>query len=102
MSRPVRRSRSMLFVPATRWNMIEKAARSEADSICLDLEDSVATGEKAAARDNVVRALRELDFGRRTRMVRINALDTPFAYRDLITVVEAAGAQQAAIELNHL
>lgn len=93
MARQPRRSRSMLFVPATRWNMIEKSAASEADAICLDLEDSVAADEKAAARAQVIRALREIDFGPRTRMLRINALDTPFAYRDLIMIAEEVGAQ---------
>jgi citrate lyase subunit beta/citryl-CoA lyase len=39
----------------------------------------------------VVAALREVDFGGKTRIVRINGLDTPFAYRDLVEVVEAAG-----------
>src|SRR6185436_5115859 len=38
-----------------------------------------------------VRAFRELDFGARVRLLRINALDTPFAWRDLTEVVEAAG-----------
>ncbi len=42
-------------------------------------------------RANVVRALQQIDFGARVRIVRINALDTPFAYRDLVEVVEAAG-----------
>ena len=88
---PLRLERSMLFVPASRWAMIEKAARSAADAVCIDLEDSVAPEEKAASRANVVRALRELDFGRRVRMFRMNSLDTPFAYRDLVEVVEAAG-----------
>jgi citrate lyase beta subunit len=88
---PNRLARSMLFVPASRWNMVEKAAASTADAVCLDLEDSVAAGDKAAARANAVRAFRELNFGRRTRMLRINGLDTPFAYRDLIEVVEPAG-----------
>lgn len=86
-----RLERSMLFVPASRWPMIEKAARSEADAICIDLEDAVSVDEKPAARANVARAFRELNFGSRTRMFRINGLDTPFAYRDLIEVVEAAG-----------
>lgn len=86
-----RRARSMLFVPAARWPMIEKAASSAADSICIDLEDSVPAGEKEASRANVVRAFTELDFGARTRMFRINAIDTPYAYRDLIEVVEAVG-----------
>ena len=47
--------------------------------------------QKAVARAHVVRALGELDFGGRVRLVRINALDTPFAYRDLVDVLEAAG-----------
>jgi malyl-CoA/(S)-citramalyl-CoA lyase len=83
--------RTMLFVPAARWPMIEKAASSAADAVCLDLEDSVPPDEKAAGRANCVRAFRELDFGRRVRMFRINGLDTSFAYRDLIDVVEPAG-----------
>jgi citrate lyase beta subunit len=88
---PVRLERSMLFVPAARWSVIEKAAASAADAVCIDLEDSVATDEKAGSRANVVRAFQELDFGRRVRMFRINDLETPFAYRDLIEIVEAAG-----------
>ena len=81
----------MLFVPGSRPDMIEKTTRSAADAVCIDLEDSVAADEKPASRGHVVRALQTLDFGRRVRMVRINALDTPFAYRDLVEVVEAAG-----------
>ena len=81
----------MLYVPASRPNMIEKAAASEADAVCIDLEDAVAIDEKPASRANVVTALRELDFGRKLRAFRANGLDTPFAYRDLIDVVEGAG-----------
>jgi len=85
--------RSLLFVPASRPDMMEKAAGSAADAVCLDLEDSVSAEEKAPGRAHVVRALHSLDFGSRLRIVRINALDSPFAYRDLVDVVEAAGAQ---------
>ncbi len=92
MNKPIRLTRSMLFVPASRPDMIEKATRSVADAICLDLEDAVAPDSKAAARAHVIHALQTLDFGGRVRMVRINALDTGFAYRDVIEVVEAAGA----------
>lgn len=81
----------MLFVPASRPEMIEKAARSAADAVCLDLEDAVAPDLKATSRIHVIEALHRLDFGGRLRMVRINALDTPLAYRDVIEVVEAAG-----------
>ena len=84
-------TRSMLFVPASRWPMIQKAAASAADAVCIDLEDSVAIEEKAASRANAIRAFTEVDFGPRRRILRINGLDTPFAYRDVIEVVEAAG-----------
>jgi citrate lyase subunit beta/citryl-CoA lyase len=82
----------MLFVPASRPDMVEKAARSAADAICLDLEDAVVPEEKPSARAKTALALTTLDFSHRLRIFRINALDTPFAYRDLIEVVEAAGA----------
>jgi citrate lyase subunit beta/citryl-CoA lyase len=84
--------RSMLFVPASRPDLIVKAAHSAADAVCLDLEDSVAADEKRASRAHVIDAFRTLDFGERLRLVRINALDTAFAYRDLVDVIEAAGA----------
>ena len=81
----------MLFVPGGRRSMIDKAAASAADAVCLDLEDSVPPDQKTAARTASIAALREVDFGRRVRILRINGLDTPFAYRDLVDVVEAAG-----------
>jgi len=87
----MRLTRSQLYVPASKPAMIQKAAASAADAVCIDLEDSVTLAEKASSRGNVIRALKEIDFGRRVRMFRINALDTPFAYRDLVEVVEAAG-----------
>lgn len=83
--------RSMLFVPGTKPERIAKAAASAADAVCIDLEDSVAVSDKAAARQSAADALRKLDFGERIRIVRVNSLDTPFAYRDFIEVVEAAG-----------
>ena len=86
-----RLTRSQLFVPASKPAMIRKAAASAADAVCIDLEDSVIPAEKQPSRANVIGALKEIDFGHRVRMFRINALDTPFAYRDLVDVVEAAG-----------
>ncbi|WP_019011170.1 HpcH/HpaI aldolase/citrate lyase family protein [Deinococcus aquatilis] len=88
---PARLERSQLYVPAHRWHMIEKAVTSPADAVVLDLEDAVPLEEKITARANVIRALTELEFGGRLRVVRMNGLDTPFAYRDLIEVMEAAG-----------
>jgi citrate lyase beta subunit len=83
--------RSMLFVPASRPEMIRKAAISAADAVCLDLEDSVAPAGKHEARGHAIEALRSIDFGQRVRSLRINAVDTPFAYRDLVDICEAVG-----------
>ena len=86
-----RLSRTTLFVPASRPDMIPKAAASAADAVCIDLEDAVAPSEKGASRAHVVDALRTIDFGARTRIVRINGIDTSYAYRDLVDVIEAVG-----------
>ncbi len=88
----MRLERSELAVPASNWRMIEKAAGSDADLAFLDLEDAVAPDAKAGARKNVVRAFTELNWGSRPRVFRMNALDTPFFYRDLIEIVEGAPA----------
>ena len=90
---PQRLERTLLFVPGNNRRMIEKAARAAADAVCLDLEDAVPAEDKAAARAVTAAALRELDFGRRLRLFRINGLDTPWAYRDLVEVVESAGSR---------
>ena len=86
-----RPERSVLAVPASNWRMVEKAVASAADVVCLDLEDAVAPSEKAASRQHVIRAVRELDWGSKPRFFRMNALDTPFFYRDLVEIVEAVG-----------
>ncbi len=86
-----RLERSVLLAPASNWGMIQKTAATRADAVCIDLEDAVAPDEKEASRVNVVRAYRELDFGNKLRMFRMNGLDTHFAYRDLVEIVEAAG-----------
>lgn len=86
-----RLERSVLLVPASNWGMIQKTAAARADAVCIDLEDAVAPDEKEASRANVARAYRELDFGNKLRMFRMNGLDTHFAYRDLVEIVEVAG-----------
>lgn len=86
-------------MPATRPDMIAKAAASAADAVCIDLEDAVAPDQKAGARALAVQALASLEFGRRRRVVRVNAVDTPFVYRDLVDVVEGAGNRFDAVML---
>lgn len=71
--------------------MMAKAAGYDADGIMLDLEDGVAEGEKEHARDQVVDALRELDWGEKTVTVRPNPLEHPVGLRDVVEVVEGAG-----------
>ena len=89
--------RSLLFVPATRPDMIAKAARADADAVCVDLEDSVAPPDKAAARQHAAEAFETLDFGARLRVLRVNAVSTAHTYRDLIDVLERAGGRIDAI-----
>ena len=82
--------RSFLYMPATDWRKIKKAATElRPDSICMDLEDGVALSRKAEARTTAVQALKELDFGSAERLVRINATDTDLAFDDLEAVLPA-------------
>ena len=87
--------RSELAVPGSRPELFEKAAAGRADYVFLDLEDAVAPDEKEAARANVIEALGDIDWRghNKTVSVRINGLDTHYMYRDLIDVVESAGAR---------
>ncbi len=86
-----RLNRSQLAVPGSNPRFIEKALGLKADIIMFDLEDAVAPADKAKARTNVVAAIKDLDWADRTLSVRINGLDTPYMYRDVIEVVEGAG-----------
>ncbi len=88
---PARLNRSELAVPGSQPQLFEKAAKSDADVIFLDLEDAVAPDEKPQARKNIIKALNELDWGKKTMSVRINGLDTHYMYRDVVDVVEQAG-----------
>ncbi|HET6619634.1 MAG TPA: CoA ester lyase [Dongiaceae bacterium] len=88
---PARLNRSELAVPGSQPNLFEKAARSAADVVFLDLEDAVAPDDKPQARKNIVQALRDIDWGSKTLSVRINGLDTHFMYRDVVDVMEQGG-----------
>lgn len=91
--------RTTLAVPASNPRFVEKAQGLPADEILLDLEDAVAPSAKEDARRTVVAALNEGDWSGRTRVVRINDLDTHWAYRDVIEVVEGAGGNLDAVML---
>ncbi|WP_422030216.1 L-malyl-CoA/beta-methylmalyl-CoA lyase [Roseovarius sp.] len=87
-SRP---NRCQLFGPGSNVKLFEKMAASAADVINIDLEDSVAPTDKAAARANTVKAINEVDWGNKTLSVRINGLDTEWWYRDVVDLLEQAG-----------
>jgi citrate lyase subunit beta / citryl-CoA lyase len=81
--------RSLLYVPGNMPSMLQNLSVFGSDGVIIDLEDAVPQGEKDAARRLVRRFLE----GYRTRtqevLVRINPLDTPWAYEDLREVLPA-------------
>jgi malyl-CoA/(S)-citramalyl-CoA lyase len=88
---PARLNRCQLFGPGSRESLFEKMAKSAADVVNLDLEDSVAPDDKDRARQNIIQAIGDIDWGDKTLSVRINGLDTPFWYRDVVDLLEQAG-----------
>lgn len=88
---PARPNRCQLFGPGSRPALFTKMAASAADVVNLDLEDSVAPDDKAAARAAVIAATHEVDWGTKVLSVRINGLDTPYWYRDVVDLLELAG-----------
>lgn len=92
---PVRQrlQRSELAVPGSNPTMFEKALKSEADYIFLDVEDAVAPDDKERARQNIIETLNDLDWKAhsKTISVRINGIDTHYMYRDVVDIVEQAG-----------
>ena len=91
MTHTPRLHRSELAVPGSNVRMLEKAPSLGADIVMLDLEDAVAPDEKDRARELAISALLELDWSACSVSVRINGLDTPWCYRDVVEVVERAG-----------
>jgi citrate lyase subunit beta/citryl-CoA lyase len=97
--RPRRARRSQLAVPGSNEAMIAKAAASQADHVFCDLEDAVAPSAKVEARQKVIWALNNLDWGTKTRCVRVNDPSTEWCHDDIIDIVEGAGANLDTIIL---
>lgn len=97
--RPARARRSQLSVPGSSEKMLAKAATSAADHVFCDLEDAVAPSAKIEARQKIVHALNNHEWGRKTRCVRINDVTTPWCHGDIIEIVEGAGANVDTIML---
>ena len=88
---PARPNRCQLFGPGSNTKLFPKMAASAADVINLDLEDSVAPSDKDIARANIIEAINTIDWGNKVLAVRINSLDTPYSYRDVVDLLEQAG-----------
>jgi citrate lyase subunit beta / citryl-CoA lyase len=99
MTRTLRSLRSCLAVPGSSQRFIDKARTLEADQVFLDLEDSVAPVAKAGARGSVVEALNAGGWGDKVRTVRVNDWTTEWTYRDVVEVVEGAGANLDCVML---
>jgi citrate lyase subunit beta/citryl-CoA lyase len=99
MSQPMRARRSQLSVPGSSEKMLAKAAASKADHVFCDLEDAVAPSAKVEARRKIVYALNNLDWGKKTRCVRINDVSTQYCHGDIIEIVEGAGSNLDTIML---
>ncbi|MGZ8566858.1 MAG: HpcH/HpaI aldolase/citrate lyase family protein [Actinomycetota bacterium] len=91
MADAARLHRSELAVPGTNLRAIEKAPSLGADLVFLDLEDAVAPADKERARATTIEALRTQDWSGGAVSVRVNGLDTPWCYRDIVDVVESCG-----------
>jgi citrate lyase subunit beta/citryl-CoA lyase len=98
-ARPLRARRSCLAVPGSSQKMVDKARGLAADQVFLDLEDACAPLAKPDARKTIVAALNEGGWDGKARVVRVNDLTTHWTYRDVIEVVEGAGANLDAIML---
>jgi citrate lyase subunit beta / citryl-CoA lyase len=95
----LRPRRSCLAVPGSSPRFLEKAQQLPADQVFLDLEDACAPLVKESARHLIVDALNEGDWSGKIRVVRVNDWTTHWTYRDVITVVEGAGANLDCIML---
>ncbi len=98
-SRSLRSRRSCMAVPGSNPRFIEKAQGLPVDQVFLDLEDACAPLAKEGARHTIVDALNNGDWGDRIRVVRVNDWTTHWTYRDVVTVVEGAGANLDCVML---
>lgn len=82
--------RSVLYIPASKERALEKAKDLPTDAIIFDLEDAVAADQKANARQTLVTALSEKDYGTRAKLIRINGFDTEWCAEDLSAIAALA------------
>jgi citrate lyase beta subunit len=81
--------RALMYMPGDDRHKIEKAIGLGVDCVCMDIEDGVAMNRKAAARETIVEALQDLDFGHSERLVRVNPVGSRWIEEDLQVVLPA-------------
>jgi citrate lyase subunit beta/citryl-CoA lyase len=89
LNRTARPRRSVLYMPGSNIRALDKARSLAADSLILDLEDSVSPEVKAVARANVVAALAVGGYGFREVVIRINGLASPWGFDDLAATAKS-------------
>jgi citrate lyase subunit beta / citryl-CoA lyase len=99
LTRPFRSRRSCLAVPGSSQKMIDKSRTLDADEVFLDLEDACAPALKAQSREVIVAALNAGGWEGKTVAVRVNGWATHWTYRDVVEVIEGAGARLDCVML---
>jgi citrate lyase subunit beta/citryl-CoA lyase len=87
---PIRLRRSVLYVPASNDKALAKLASLSCDAVVIDLEDAVAPGEKAAAREKLTKILGNRPAGVREMVVRVNALSSEWGVDDIAAAIACA------------
>jgi len=83
----MRSRRALLYMPGDDWKKIVKGLSLDVDCICMDMEDGVALSRKSEARTTVCKALSELNFGTKEKLLRINAIGSGLEQDDLQAVL---------------
>lgn len=83
MQNTPRPRRSVLYVPASNAKALAKLPELACDAVIFDLEDSVAPGEKQAAREALRAHFSQPRQGKAERIIRINALASEWGPDDL-------------------
>ena len=84
MAASARPRRSVLYMPGSNARALDKARSLPADGLILDLEDAVAPDAKATGRQQIVEHVRAGGYGRRELILRVNALNSPWGFEDLV------------------
>lgn len=97
----MRPRRCLLFMPGDNLKKIQKGLSLGVDVVVMDLEDGVALNRKAEARATIAAALRDLDFGRSERMVRLNPIGSGLEHDDLAAVLSRQPASLMLPKVEH-